>query len=51
MLHVRHEKFVRVDVLTYAEKLVAMQVHVRHFLVVAGKEAPVGEDKLKAVVE
>lgn len=51
VLHIRHEKFVCVNVLTDAEKLVAVEVHVADVFVVVRQVTPSGEDELEAVVE
>lgn len=51
VLNIRHEEFVSVDVLTDAEELVPMEMHVADIFIVVGQVAPIGEDKLEAVVQ
>ena len=51
MLYIGHKQFVSVYILTYAQKLVTMQVHVAHLIGVITEEATVCEDQLEAVVE
>ena len=51
VLYIGHKQFVSVYILTYAQKLVTMQVHVAHFIGVITEESTVCENELEAVVE
>ena len=51
VLNVGYEQFVRVNVLAYSQKLLAMQVHVGNVFVVMGQETSIGKDKLEAIVK
>ena len=51
MLHICHEKFMRVDILTDGKKLVPMQVHIWEIFVVVRQETSIGEYQLETVVE